>query len=481
MGKRFGVLIILSLALAACDDATAPAGLGNGTTVRKVSGDDQRGVGGTPLAAPFVVQTVSEVGSVVRPNVTVTWTVTSSAGGSLSEVRTTSDSLGRASVTATLPNLEDASLTVTASTSGSSGGVVFTAEVTRTLSGADRIRRVSGDGQTGPRGGRLPDPYVVKVLDASGSGVSGVDVNFWIPDGDGGSLSASTVTTDDAGEAAVWAVLPVDPNVSQRVGATLPSLRDTLFFRSTTTTALAGPSDVQLVSGQGQKGIVRDTLLDPLVVEVTNSGGIVIEGATVRWKVVSGNGGSVLEGTTSTDAEGLARNRWRLGSRAGTRVDTVIAWIEPSEAAPDTVRFVADATGPPARIVVTQGAIEEDNNASEAPESVVGDTVTVAPEHWSRKPFKAFVEDRAGRTVRGALLSWTVTSGGGTVGDEPEGPGAETAHVLTGVDGSITVWRRAPEDAFDPDDEDEEWIGATLSVEDFPDVEPVTLDALVRP
>ncbi|MFW6010656.1 MAG: hypothetical protein ACOC9H_01940, partial [Gemmatimonadota bacterium] len=65
----------------------------------------------------------------------------------------------------------------------------------------------------------------------------------------------------------------------------------------------------------------------------------------------------------------------------------------------------------------------------------------------------------------------------GAVGDEPEGTGSNAVMINTATDGGITVWRRAP----DSDGECEGvWIGATLSVEDFPDVTPVTLDALIR-
>lgn len=476
MTHRLAAVIVLATTLVACDGATIPAGLGDETTIRKISGDGQRGTGGTPLAEPFVIETTSEVGNVARPDVPVTWTVTSSAGGSLSSRQTTTDSLGRASVTATLPNLEDAVLSVRASLPGSSHHAVFTAAVETTLSGASDLQKVRGDGQTGPRGGRLAEPYVVRVLDASGGGVPDVDVRFWIHDGDGGSLSASSVTTDGNGEAAVRAVLPGQAHVTQRVGATVSSLTDTLIFRATTTTELAEPTRVRLLSGQDQKGMSGDTLLDPLVVEVTNSGGVAIEDAMVRWKVTSSHGGSVLRGTTSTDGEGLARNRWRLGTRAGTARDTVIAWIEPQASPADTVEFVADVTGPPTQIVVSQGAIEEDDNATREPESVVGDTVTVAPGFWSRQPFRVNLQDTAGRTVRGAVLSWTVTSGGGTLGDEPVDEGQETVEVVSGSDGAVTVWRRAPSDASDGD-----WIGATLSLENFPDVLPVTLDALVRP
>ena len=264
---------------------------------------------------------------------------------------------------------------------------------------------------------------------------------------------------------------------------------------SRTTSSLSGAARIRVISGDRQKGITRDTLLDPLVVEVTNPDGVALEDVKVRWRITSGDGGGAALGSpTVTDADGLARNRWRLGDAPQT-TDSLIAFIEPSEAAPDTARFTAQVTGVPDTIVVTQGAVELDNDFNE-PEMVVGDTVFAATGGWSRKPFKAIVLDAAGDSVRGARLTWTTTSGGGAVGDEPEN-GSGTVHVLTDGAGGITVWRLAPtlgdlqELAPGCVGEDDDgnlflrtdvqcWIGATMSIERFPEVTPVTLDALLR-
>lgn len=252
---------------------------------------------------------------------------------------------------------------------------------------------------------------------------------------------------------------------------------------------------IQQVSGDDQKGIMGAALLDSLVVEVTDTDGVPVEGVNVRWKVVSADGGGVnVSGTTQTNVNGLTYNWWRLGN-APQATDSLIAFIGSSTVAPDTVMFSALVTGVPDTILVTQGAVEMDNDFNE-PELLVGDTVFAATGGWSRKPFKAIVLDAAGDSVRGARLTWTTTSGGGLVGDEPDG-GSGTVHVITDEAGGITVWRQAPtldelqELAPGCVDEDEDgnlflrtdvqcWIGATLSMEDYPEVTPVTLDALLR-
>jgi hypothetical protein len=63
-----------------------------------------------------------------------------------------------------------------------------------------RLIPVSGDGQEGNTGARLPDPVVVKVTDAKGRPVEGAAVAFSF-DGDvsGGNLTPETGTSDSLG------------------------------------------------------------------------------------------------------------------------------------------------------------------------------------------------------------------------------------------------------------------------------------------
>lgn len=339
-------------------------------------------------------------------------------------------------------------------------------------SGQFTLQKVSGDGQTGNPGQELADPYVVRVVDAGGGAVPGVPVAFAIQQG-GGALSSSVVATDSSGIASVTVTLPETINTEQTVVAGSEMAANTVSFTSSSIATTPGAANIRVVSGDGQKGIVKDTLLDPLVVEVTDGEGVAVDGVSVRWKVQNSSGGSVRENSTVTNEQGLAQNRWRVGDVPGD-TEEIVAWIEPDVAAPDTVSFTAELTGVPDTIEIVQGAIELDNNFNE-PEMVIGDTVFVSPTHWSRKAFKGIVLDADGRTVRGATLTWTVTSRGGTVGDEPEGAGSEAVMVNTAEDGSITVWRKASSAVTDG-----QWIGATLSLEEYPDVVPITLNALVR-
>ena len=348
------------------------------------------------------------------------------------------------------------------------------------------LEKVSGDRQSAAPGSALSRPFVV-MAKGQGNGElrSGRVVEWAIVSGSGGQLSASQTTTDSAGLATVTATLPQEAGSTLQVRASPSQSEDSVRFTataaqtssdtSTSSPSSSGAASIDKLSGGGQKAMKGDTLASSLRAQVTDSTGAAVSGATVTWSIVTDNGGSLRFRTTTSDDQGVVENTWRVGDGANT-VDSVRARIDGR----DTVSYAARVTGTPDRIRVLQGAIELDNNATAAPDSAVGDTVTVAPGYWSRDPFKAVVVDTAGVSVPGAQLSWTVTSGGGTVGDEPDGSGEETVTVNTALDGSVTVWRRASSDTT-KNAAPGEWAGATLSLENFPGVEPVTLDALIAP
>jgi Bacterial Ig-like domain (group 1) len=74
-----------------------------------------------------------------------------------------------------------------------------------TLPTPSTMEIITGDGQAGRVSQELPDPLVVRVLDASGVPVEGVSV-AWAAQG-GGSVDPETVPTDADGIAAARRVL----------------------------------------------------------------------------------------------------------------------------------------------------------------------------------------------------------------------------------------------------------------------------------
>src|SRR5687768_10505090 len=75
------------------------------------------------------------------------------------------------------------------------------------------------------------------------------------------------------------------------------------------------PKSVTIVSGDLQTGTVGAALPSPLVVRVTDASARPVAGQVVNFRVVKG-GGSVFAGAAITNANGLAQERWTLGTVA---------------------------------------------------------------------------------------------------------------------------------------------------------------------
>ncbi len=78
------------------------------------------------------------------------------------------------------------------------------------------------------------------------------------------------------------------------------------------------------VSGDGQLGIVGNTLGTPLIVQVVDTNGAPVEGVLVNF-AVTGGGGSVGSATVYSDTNGIASTTFTLGMTSGTSNNTVVA------------------------------------------------------------------------------------------------------------------------------------------------------------
>jgi PKD repeat protein len=105
----------------------------------------------------------------------------------------------------------------------------------------------------------------------------------------------------------------------------------------------AGPAGIRVVGGAGQSGLVRELLAAPFVVEVTDSGGLAVEGATVVFEPTSaGDGAEMLPATALTNAAGTAEARMLLGNKVG--LQTGEARVVVDGATSPTTSFSAMAT-----------------------------------------------------------------------------------------------------------------------------------------
>jgi len=191
--------VAATLATSAC------SGDGTGTTARvagaitAVSGDAQTDTVVGTLPNRLVVQVADQQGNVL-PGAAVTW---STLDGILDSTTTHTDAGGQASAAWTL-GATPGPMTATATVAGLAA-VTFHASA---RVGAPAAIYFSGNGQLAAAGTPLAAPILVLLKDRFGNPVPGATVNWSVLSG-GGSLGASTTTTDTTGQAQVtWTLGP---------------------------------------------------------------------------------------------------------------------------------------------------------------------------------------------------------------------------------------------------------------------------------
>jgi hypothetical protein len=190
------------------------------TTITLATGvNGQAGVVGTALTTPIGV-VVEDQNGVPLNDATVTWTVVS-GGGSVATPSTTTDDSGNTSVVWTLGNVAGVDSLKASIASGASVTVAATA----TAASASAMRITSGGTQTVAAGSQTA-PLVVQVVDQFANPVAGAAVS-WVVTG-GGSLSATSTTTDSTGTAQVVLTTDAAP-AGYQVTATTGTLSPVTF------------------------------------------------------------------------------------------------------------------------------------------------------------------------------------------------------------------------------------------------------------
>ena len=170
--------------------------------IEEAGGNSQEGRVGSELADPLEVLITDQFGNPVE-GVPVDWTA---EDGSVDPATTTTGPDGKAATVWTLAS-SVGSQTATASSDGLEGSPVsFTAIAAS--GGPRRLILVSGNDQSAAPNQELSQPLVVRLEDENGNGVPNRAVT-WVIGSGGGSVSATTSTTDDNGEAQVrWTLGP---------------------------------------------------------------------------------------------------------------------------------------------------------------------------------------------------------------------------------------------------------------------------------
>ncbi|HEX2079604.1 MAG TPA: Ig-like domain-containing protein, partial [Longimicrobium sp.] len=181
-----------------------------------------------------------------------------------------------------------------------------------------RVEVVDGSGQQGAAGQALAQPVRVRVVDDRGRPVPGQAVNFIVTAG-GGSVSVAAVTTNNEGIAATQWTLGTSAGAAQTLEARVAGPNGQAIVSDPLTATARAAAAAKLVSATPtqppQAGSVGGPTRDSLAVQVLDQYNNPVPGATVSWAVAAENGGgSVSPAQSTTNANGIARAQWTLGT-----------------------------------------------------------------------------------------------------------------------------------------------------------------------
>ena len=276
------------------------------------SGGNQSALALDALPAPVVVK-VLDANGVVVSGATVNFAVVA-GGGSVAVVNGVSDASGLVSanwtlgaavgtqaITATAVALPNAPITINATaTERPAKMLVFGQQPLRSLMNAS-----------------ITPPVTVKALDDKGHEVAGYTgaITMSFDANPTGATLGGTLTVNALTGVATFPNLTVNKaGEGYRIKAVATGL----------TTAVSDafvvdqvPSGLSLNAGGNQTAAIKSTL-SQIAVKVADANGIGVAGVTVTFAVASG-GGSIVVDNGVTDANGIARATWTLGSTVGAQ------------------------------------------------------------------------------------------------------------------------------------------------------------------
>lgn len=213
------------------------------------------------------------------------------------------------------------------------------------------LEEYQGNLQQAPEGTPLPIPLGVRVLDSKQKPLSGVTVSWTVTSG-GGDITATSISDNGGVATAFWTLGAEGAQSAKAEHGRIKTDFNANAVRNQ-------PDKVLKISGDGQKGIVRTALRDPLVIRVVDGQGNPKPGVPVAFSVTSG-GGSVSPTQVSTDDTGFARTTWTVGSVAGSGAVRAAATNVGSVSFSSTAEVEGSSTTPTpvvSRLVLTPEAV----------------------------------------------------------------------------------------------------------------------------
>ena len=236
-----------------------------------------------------------------------------------------------------------------------------------------RLEIAGGNAQRALVGSRLPEPLSVRVTDREGEPVPDRIVELEVHRGDGFLHDPAgdprrrlRRRTDVEGEVSVPFTLGSRTGEGfHRVRVTTPG---SLTFVELCATALpAAPATISVVKALPPRGAVGQALSEPLQVLVADATGNGVPGVPVTFRVEGGGGlfkaadGSSADARTRavlTDADGIARVRWVLGTETGRDRQRASATFEGNPGFPATFLVTAVTPGAPEATTIT-GVVQD--------------------------------------------------------------------------------------------------------------------------
>jgi len=361
---RLGSFLRLTVAVVLLD---LGCGGGNGgtpppptRTIAKapLSGDNQTGNAGQPLATPFAVL-VMENGS-PKEGVTVTWTPTVGSGTVTGPGTSTTNTDGIATTILT-PGSDSVVQRVTATLANASGSPQ-SFNATARIQGATPIALApanSGNGQTDTVLATLLDPYRVILRDEGNNPVTtGVTVSWSVPGGQG-SVSSGSSVSDAAGIAAMNRILGSTAGTQTAQASVKGLLGTPVGF---TATATAGDAFAIAANGGGGAHTVNGSF--PLTAIVRDKYDNPKAGVQVTWAAQPGTG-SVAPPQSTTGTNGIATTTRTLGATPGSYADT--AYATGLQGSPVVFAISAVAAPPTAGVEVGNIFFRSAHNTSQNP------------------------------------------------------------------------------------------------------------------
>ena len=280
-----------------------------------------------------------------------------------------------------------------------------------------------GENQSGVVGTTLPLPLVVQVTGVSGS-ANGQILNFVVTSG-GGSVFANVVQTGTPSSGPYsklsgigqdrWTLGPTAGPQTVEARLVDPKTGETLTQAVFHATATVGAANVvKLSAGDKQTAVAGTAVSTAPAVVVTDGLGNPVPNVAVTFQVASGGGTIVGPAQVMSGSGGIATlGGWSLGPTAGA--NTLTASSAGLVGSPITFSATG-AVGAATQILIVAG---------DGQHAAVGSSVPVSP--------AVQVRDANGNGVSGVAITFTVTSGGGTM------DGITSVTTLTTQGGNASV------------------------------------------